>query len=756
MRRDLIICLLLAASTLVVYGQVVDFGFVNIDDLGYVTENLVVHQGLNVDGVVWAFTTRGLANWHPLTWLSLMLDVETYGLEPAGFHATNLLLHLLNTLLLFGVLRYMTGESWRSATVAGLFALHPLHVESVAWVSQRKDVLSTLLGLGSLAAYAAYARRPHPGRYLLTAGLLALGLMAKPTLVTLPLVFMLLDHWPLRRGVRIREKIPLLALSAVSSAITFWVQKSGGAMSPTDVVPFPLRLSNAVVSYSRYLGKTLWPFDLSVIYPHPNLAGGTPWEAWQVAGAAGLLLAITACVMRLSRRRYLAVGWLWFLGTLVPMIGLVQVGEQAMADRYTYVPSIGLFIALVWGGADWVASQRPRAAWLCPAAVGFAALTLLACAGIAWRQVGYWRDSVSLFTQALASAPGSPLAHYNLGVALERAGKGDEALQFYSQAVEIKPEYVEAHNNLANALRARGELATAEHHYREALRYRPDFPVAHSNLAAVLQSQARTADAIEHYREAVRLDPGYAEAHYNLGVALASTGRLGDAIRSYRQALRLEPRLAEAHNNLGLALRSRGEYESALEHFRAAAELQPELAQAQYNLGVTLVLRGRFAQALEPLRRVVRLRPDRADTYYYLGLALSETGQPDEAIAQLEIAAARMPSSPSPLRALAWLLATHPEAGRREPKRAIRLASRATELTEHRDPSALDALGAAYASAGDFERAAEAAEAAAQLAEAAGDRQHSTRIRERVALYRQSQSRARSTATPESGSGSPP
>jgi tetratricopeptide (TPR) repeat protein len=704
-RRDLIICLLLAASTLAVYGQVIDFGFVNIDDIGYVTENLQVHQGLSVDGVVWAFTTRGLANWHPLTWLSLMLDVETYGLDAGGFHATNVLLHLLNTLLLFGALRYMTGESWRSATVAGLFALHPLHVESVAWVSQRKDVLSTLLGLGSLAAYAAYARRPHPGRYLLTAVLLALGLMAKPTLVTLPLVFMLLDHWPLRRGVRIREKIPLLALSAASSAITFWVQKSGGAMSPTDVVPLPLRLSNAVVSYVRYLGKTLWPFDLSVIYP-----------------------------------RYLAVGWLWFLGTLVPMIGLVQVGDQAMADRYTYVPSIGLFIALVWGGADWVASQRPRAAWLRPAAVGFAVLTLSACGGIAWRQVGYWRDSVSLFTQSLASAPGSPLAHYNLGVALERAGKGGEALRFYRQAIQIKPEYVEAHNNLANALRARGELATAEHHYRQALRYRPDFPVAHNNLAAVLQSQARTADAIEHYREAVRLDPGYAEAHYNLGVALASTGQLGAAIRSYRQALRVQPGLAEAHNNLGLALRSRGEYDSALEHFRAAAALQPELAQAQYNLGVTLVLRGRFAQALEPLRRVVRLRPDRADTYYYLGLALSETGQPDEAIAQLEIAAARMPSSPSPLRALAWLLATHPEAGRREPERAIRLASRAAELTEHRDPSALDALGAAYASAGDFERAAEAAEAAAQLAEAAGDRQLATRIRERLALYRQSRS----------------
>jgi tetratricopeptide (TPR) repeat protein len=632
MSRSLLICLLLIAATAAVYGQVIRFDFVSWDDPIYVTENVHVRRGLTTDGLVWAFTTAHGGNWHPLTGLSHMLDCQLYGVNPVGHHLTNIVLHILNALLLFGVLRVMTRAVFPSAFVAALFALHPLHVESVAWVSERKDVLSTLLGLLSMWAYVAYARRAGLGRYLLTALFLALGLMAKPMLVTLPLVFLLLDYWPLDRlrvgpevgaddreatesstaprlayprrsiGHLLLEKIPLAALSAISSAVTFTVQRSQGSMQPADVVPIQLRVANALVSYVWYIGKTIWPSSLSVLYPHPNLAGGTPWAAWQVAGAAVLLLVISVLMIRVTRRRYAIVGWLWYLGTLVPVIGLVQVGYQAAADRYTYVPLIGLFIIAAWGGADLVASWQRRHPLVRPAMALAAAVVVAAAMACTWSQARYWRDAVTLYEHALEVAPRHPLMHNNLGFVLRSQGKLDRAIRHYRQALEVDPNFALAHNNLGNALHSQGKLDEAIRHYRRALQADPDLALAHNNMGYALQSRGKLDEAIRHYRRALQADPDLALAHNNLGFALRSQGMLDEAIRHYRRALQADPDFALAHNNLGFVLQSQGMLDEAIRHYRHALRVEPNFTLAHNNLGYALRSQGMLDEAVKHFR----------------------------------------------------------------------------------------------------------------------------------------------------------
>jgi len=504
-RFELVVCLFLIVGTLTVFWQVQHHDFIDLDDHLYVTENNHVQAGLTKKGVIWAFTTFHAANWHPLTWLSHMLDCQLFGMRPGMHHLTNLLFHILNSLLLLLVLRKMTGAWWRSAFVAALFALHPLHVESVAWVAERKDVLSTFFWLLTMWVYAHYAERPTFDRYLLVLLSFALGLMAKPMLVTLPFVLLLVDYWPLGRlqlgqscndgNLRIKkssafrvvwEKIPFFVLAAMSGVLTLLAQQKAGALRTLDIIPLKIRTANALVSYISYIGKMIWPHNLAVFYPHPGIV-----PMWQAVGA-GLSL-ICLCVLsvmfvRAGRRfPHLAVGWLWYLGTLVPVIGLVQVGSQAMADRYTYVPLIGLFIMISWGFYDLVRGWKNRRMVLA-ISTGVVLLALMACT---WSQVRLWKNSTLLFKHALNVTDNNYKARNLLGIASERQGRLKEALRHYSEALRIKPEYADAHNNQGVALARQGRLKEAISHFSEALRIKPDYVDAHNNLGVALEQQGR-------------------------------------------------------------------------------------------------------------------------------------------------------------------------------------------------------------------------------------------------------------------------
>jgi protein O-mannosyl-transferase len=553
------VCLALIAANLIVYASVWHHGFVNYDDDDYVTANPVVLRGLTWDGVAWAFTTEHAVNWHPLTWLSHMLDVQLYGADAGAHHLTNLLFHIANTLLLFGLLHRMTGAVGRSAFVAGLFAVHPLHVESVAWVAERKDVLSTLFWMLTLWAYVGYTRRSGVRRYCAVLLLFALGLMAKQMLVTLPFVLLLLDFWPLRRlrfdsAVRlVWEKLPLLALGIISSVVTFVVHRRGGAVIILSTIPLKLRIENALVSYVAYIGKMLWPARLAVLYPYAASLPG-----WWVAAAFVFLTSVSVAVIwARSRHPYLAVGWFWYLGTLVPVIGLIQVGNQAMADRYTYIPLIGLFIMVAWGVPDLLA-LRPFPQLQGIGLSAAAGLVILAYAIAARGQLEYWEDSTTLWTRALEVTSENNIAHNNLGAALADQGKSDEAIVQYSEALRIKPDYADAHNNLGVALDDQGKHDEAIAHYSEALHIRPYYADAHINLGVSLGEQGKIDEAIAQFNEALQIKPDSAKAHNNLGVALASEGKTDEAVEHFTQALRVKPDYADASKNLERALAGRG------------------------------------------------------------------------------------------------------------------------------------------------------------------------------------------------------
>lgn len=522
---DLVVAGLLVASVVAVFWQTGHHGFISYDDPTYVTANPQIRNGFTVESLRWAFTTTYFSNWHPLTWLSYMLDYRLFGDNPRGYHLVNVGFHAANTVLLFVVFRRMTGALWPSAFVAALFGIHPVHVESVAWVSERKDVLSTFFWVLAMGAYARHVERPRPASYLLVLACFALGLMAKPMVVTLPFVFLLLDYWPLQRfavaaGRRIAlppvalivEKIPLFALVAASSAVTYVAQASGGSVAGLEKFPLSIRLMNAAVSYVQYIHQMVWPFALSLRYPHP----GRALPFWQAVAAGAGLALVSILVCRYMRQRpYLVVGWFWYVGTLVPVIGLVQVGEQAMADRYTYVPLIGLFIILAWSGREIVGRRRS----LQPVLVGLAAASLVVLMVATWVQVRYWRDGVTLYEHSLAVTSGDFLLHFNL----------------------------------ANELRERGELDAAVAHYAATIRADPTFAAAYTNAGPILASQGRVDEAIASYVAALKLKPDLAEAHNNLGILLAQAGRTDEAIAEFSEAIRIKPELADAQRNLDVA-----------------------------------------------------------------------------------------------------------------------------------------------------------------------------------------------------------
>jgi tetratricopeptide (TPR) repeat protein len=606
-RLPRLVYLLLVFATLVVFHRLPTHDFINLDDNLLVYENPQVLAGLSKQGVIWAFTQYTAEYWHPVTWLSHMLDCQLFGLRPGLHHLTSLLFHLANCVLLLLVLRKMTGTLWRSAFVAAIFALHPLHVESVAWVAERKDLLSGFFWFLTIWAYAGYAEQPGLKRYLLVLLFFGLGLMAKPMVVTLPFVLLLLDYWPLGRvqwqkvrpvsGPEIHrwpfsrlvwEKIPLFALTGVTIIATIVAQEKVGALKSLETFPLTSRIANALVSYVNYMAKMILPSKLAVYYPHPNTL-----PLWQVAGAALVLAGITVLAIKAAKNRpYLAVGWFWYLGTLAPVIGLVQVGSQAMADRYTYIPLIGLFIMIAWGVPSALAGR-------CRATTAFAiasAVLLLGCMVATWRQVGHWQNSITLFQHTIAVTADNYFAHNNLGVALARDGRLAEAVSHYSQALRIKPDGAELHNNLGNALAAQGDMDRAADHYHRALEIDLNNARAYNNLGNLLANQGKTEEAINHYKEALRLKPDYGGAHYNLGTALAEQGRTEEAINQFTEALRLMPYWAGAHNNLGLALEKRGRLEEAISHYKEALRIKPDYAKAKNNLERALRLTGRSVE----------------------------------------------------------------------------------------------------------------------------------------------------------------
>ena len=602
---------LLAAITILAYCQVGEHDFVNYDDGKYIVENPHLEQGLSGDGVAWAFTTLYFSNWHPLTWLSYLLDYELYGLRPSGYHLTNLLLHTAAVLLLFAALRRLTGAVWRSAFVAALFGLHPLHVESVAWISERKDVLSGVFWMLVLWAYAGYAGRPSTRRYLLVALFLALGLLAKPMLVTLPFVLLLLDYWPLGRcsaggaGTRpdwghmrrpILEKLPLFLLAAGSSAITLVAQVRSGAVAEFDGLSLASRVGNAMLAYVAYLGKTIWPQELAVFYPHP----GDSLSLGLALGAATLLAAITWAALRFGiRRPYLPVGWLWYLGTLVPVIGIVQVGHQSMADRYTYLPLIGLFLAGVWAGSDLL--QRWRLRERSQVAGALAALSVLFA--VTWHQVGYWRNSFGLFEHALRVTDDNAVAHFNIGTAHARSGNADEAITHYAEALRINPRAFLVHARLGKLLVYQGNSEAARRHRAAALWLISEMDISRKIIRSPAAATALSRPAADHVER---------------GTELARRGDTDDAIREFREALRLHPSSIEARLGLGTALFTSDRRDEAIRHYREALELRPDYPPGHYKLAIAFMQGRRLDLALEHLAAALRGNPTHKGARYLM------------------------------------------------------------------------------------------------------------------------------------------
>ncbi|MCP4345680.1 MAG: tetratricopeptide repeat protein [Desulfobacterales bacterium] len=647
-RRDILVCLFLVISLLAVYSQVRNFDFINYDDDDYVYNNPHVKAGLTLENIAWTFTATHAANWHPLTWLSHMSDVHLYGLDPGMHHLTNVFFHIANSLLLFTAFRKMTGDSWRSALASALFALHPLHVESVAWISERKDVLSTFFWMMTMLAYIRYAEQPGIRRYVPVLIFFAFGLMAKPMLVTLPFVLLLLDYWPLRRltidcrltiddcrlsiekissqsidnrqstiinrqstidnhqssivnrqssiinrqSSVILEKIPLIILSAVSCIATLIAQQSGGAVRTLDSYPLTFRLANAVVSYTGYIEKMIWPHDLSIFYP-PRVV---PW--WHVTGACLVLVSISALVIRFAKKRpCLAVGWLWYIGTLIPVIGVIQVGSQAMADRYTYISLIGLFIIIAWGFKFQVSSFKFQI--LCTIFLSILAVS-------SWIQLRYWANSIALFEHALDATSNNILAHTNLGLALAKEGRREESVNHYHMALQLSPDNAKVHNNMGVALFRLGKIRESVIHFQKALQKKPDFADAYNNLKKVLKIQKEKDEALAKIKDALKNNPDDAKLYNELGNLYKKYRNTDKATEQYKKALAIQPEFPESLKNLAIAYAVKGEYENAVSLLKKITDIQPENSDAPYLLACIYARQNRKSESVDWLKKAVK------------------------------------------------------------------------------------------------------------------------------------------------------
>lgn len=629
--KNLIIYICLVVVILAAFWQVNQADFINLDDPVYVTENFHIQSGITLDGIRWAFSTTYAEFWHPLTWLSLMLDYQLYGLNAGGYHLTNLILHILSTLLLFWLFNRMTGAIWKSAFVAAFFALHPLHVESVAWIAERKDVLSTFFFMLTLCLYVYYTEKPDIKRYLPVVFCFACGLMSKSMVVTLPVILILLDFWPLSRyrpGIeskkgsiiiwQLKEKISLFFLSAAFSVITLYAHYKPSA----KYLPLSLesRIANALVSFITYLEKTFLPLDLAVFYPvSVNL------PAWQVWGAALLIIAISAIVIAVAKRLpYIFVGWLWYAITIAPVIGIIQIGDFTEADRFTYLPSIGIAVILAWGIPLLFPNENIRKNILFPAVI--AVLTIMAV--LTWKQCGYWRDSIKLYNHALAVTKNNDLAHTNLASALLSKGKIGEAINHYNTAISLKPDSANFYSNRGNAYAKVGQYQRALEDYNEAIRLHPDFALAYINRGTVYVDTGRYQMALESYETAIRLNPEYADtAYYNRGNIYVKLGQYQHALDDYNQVIRLRPNDAYVFNNRAFVCLKLDRYQQAIDDYTKAISLKPDYVDAYCNRATIYARSGQNQRAIDDYTKVIHLKPDDPSIYFNRGNSYINLGQ---------------------------------------------------------------------------------------------------------------------------------
>jgi tetratricopeptide (TPR) repeat protein len=775
--------LVLFASVLAVYWQVGSFEFVHYDDPGYLLAPSYVRDGLTWNGVVSTFTQARLGNWHPITMLSYLADVQLWGLRPGPAHLMNVAYHAANSVLLFLLLRRLTHCETRSAVVAALFALHPLHVESVAWVAERKDVLSTFFFILTIWIYTDWARRPTAWRYALLIVIYALGLMSKSMLVTVPFLLLLLDYWPLGRFgslsnvgdaprrsfardrlrgfVRLSiEKLPLFAMAAAMSVVSIVTQRGAGAMMDVQELAFSERLSNAAVSYLRYLAMMVWPANLSALYPlHPVGA---------VAGVAAgaVIVAISLAAIRLARRMpYLFVGWFWYAGMLVPVSGISQVGSQAYADRYTYVTLIGIFIAIVWAVGDWL-SRRSHV--LRMGAGVAAAGMIVACSIAAWFQVGYWRNTEALYGHALDVDPHNAQMHYNLAtfyfekgryaeadphfaaavwllperslcnwsLNLAAEGRQDEAAKALREAARRSPNSADVHTATANVALLRGDVAMAEREATESLRLDPASATAHFALGRACAAQHRFDEAASHFRAVIGLTDA-ADAHAHLALVLAQRGGSDEAIGEAEKAINANPNDPIAHEALGYAHLSAGRLDQAKQHFEAASRAYPSgegRKTTMLNLGLIAARQKRFDEAAADFREVLATDPADARANFQIGLIAQSKGDAAAAINYYRAALAANPASAA-RNNLAWILSTSPDAGLRNGAEAVQIL-KAGKVSGEAPTDLLDTLAAADAEAGDFAGAVDAAERAVDSARREGKGKLASEIEQRLALYR--------------------
>jgi protein O-mannosyl-transferase len=673
----ILVSLALVGLTLYVYAPSWHHRFLTYDDSIYVSQNYQVSHGLTKQGFIWAFTTGHASNWHPITWLSHMLDVQIFGMASGPHHLINAILHIANALLLFWLLLRITGAWGRSAAIAALFAVHPLHVESVAWIAERKDVLSAFWGFLTLHVYVNYVRKPRRGTMLFVAVIYALGLMAKPMLVTLPFLMILLDLWPLRRinfksgqfpvlKRLIFEKTPLFILAGLSCIATIAAQSRGHSVVSMELIPLHLRAANAMVSYAVYIGKTLWPLDLipSYFYRQP--------PAWSVLFSISILLLISIFAIRIrSRYPFVVAGWLWYLVSLLPVIGLMQVGMQARADRYTYIPTIGLFVIAVWGATELVNTRRQKTMLAAVACIvsGFLAFA-------ARNQVGYWKNDITLWEHAVRTDAGNSYARLNYGMALSSRGDLKGAVEQLTEALRITP-LAETHDDLGIALYKQGLVGEALQHHYEAIRINPKLASAYGNLGIIFLSQKKVEEAVVRFREALRLDPQNPELLYYLGLALAkqdkneeavdlyktalemgpsdpvslgnilfALGKYGEAVEQFEKNLNMKPdsASAETQNTLGVALYRQGMLNEALPHYYEAIRIKPGLADAHANLGIILSSQNRIEEGMAQFREALKLDPRNPEILYDFGLALARLGKNEEAIMLYKAALESEPS----------------------------------------------------------------------------------------------------------------
>jgi tetratricopeptide (TPR) repeat protein len=650
-RKEIILALILVAATWAVYWPVKNHEFINLDDDVDIAQNWFVQKGLNQESVKWALTNSFPEYWHPLTWLSIMADVELFGMDPGWHHVSNVFLHTLNAVLLFWILLRMSGAMGQSFFVSLLFALHPLHVESIAWAAARKDVLSTFFLFLAIWAYHGYTTRQTVKRYLLVLVLYGLGLMSKPMLVTFPFILLLLDFWPLRRlhlpepasrkkkkGKRtpaeeapgssalslLLEKLPFLGLALVCTMAVSFPRAGWEPFLSFEIRPLSLRIANALLSYAGYLWQTIWPMNLAVFHPYP-----ISLPAWQAAGSAMLLAVITLGALRsASRRQYFLVGWLWYLMTLAPVLGLVQWGLwPAKADRFTYVPLIGIFIVAAWGAGEIMGRWRHKEVIL--SASGGAAVLYFSV--FTWFQLSHWQNSSTLFTRALEVTEKNYVAHNNLGVALKEKGDADSAILHYREAIRIAPDYWLARRNLGDELRLKGNLSEAMVQYAALLRVRPNDDLTRHSLGMAFALSGNLDEAIKHFRESIRLYPYHPGVHFNLGLALARQNRMDEAIACFSEAIRLKPVYPEALFNLGVAFDSQGKVEEAISYYQRGLEFKVDDAHLHYNLGMALARKGEIDKAAHHFSEAARRKPEFEEAHYNLGIANARMGKTKEA-----------------------------------------------------------------------------------------------------------------------------